>query len=170
MKKIMLVGSGGSGKSTLAMKLGDILSIEVFHLDSLYWHPGWVPTPKEEWKSIQENLIQRQKWIIDGNYSKTMDIRLGAADTVIFLDLPRLVCLWHIFKRRFRYATKKRPDMAEGCPEHLDLEFIRWVWNFPKDRKPEIINKLQTCGNKEVIILHSPREINKWLNKIKEEI
>jgi adenylate kinase family enzyme len=170
MKKIMLIGSGGSGKSTLAQKLGKMLSIEVYHLDSLYWKPGWVATPKAEWKNIQENLIQKEQWIIDGNYTETMDIRLKAADAVIFLDSPRLVCLWRILKRRLKYAHKRRPDMAEGCPEHLDLEFIRWVWNFPKERKPEILHKLNAYPDKDVIILHSSKEIDKWLNKIKREI
>lgn len=84
MKKIAIIGSGGSGKSTLARDLGEILYIEVLHLDSLFWKPNWVGVPKVEQKKVQHELIKREEWIIDGNYGGTIDIRLNAADTIIF--------------------------------------------------------------------------------------
>ncbi len=167
MKKIMIIGSGGAGKSTLARQLGDILDLEVIHLDALYWHPGWVETPKPEWQRIIEDLTQRQSWILDGNYGSTLDIRLSAADTVIFLDFPRFLCLLRVIKRRWHYAGKSRPDMSTGCPERLTWEFVRWIWMYPITRRPVILEKInQLAPNKEVIILREPKEVKHFLQKI----
>lgn len=138
MKKIVLIGSGGSGKSTLARKLGEILSIKVHHLDAIFWKPGWISTPKGEQIAVQEELISHESWIIDGNYSGTIDIRLKAADTIIFVDLSRWVCVIRVLKRRFQYRSKTRPDMAEGCEERVSLQFMKWVWEYPEKQKPKI--------------------------------
>src|SRR5690349_3028678 len=87
MKKILVIGSGGAGKSTFAKQLSAILHLEVLHLDALYWQAGWVETPKPEWKQRVTELLAGDAWIMDGNYSGTLDIRMQACDTVIFLDL-----------------------------------------------------------------------------------
>src|SRR4051795_3108849 len=123
MKKIVLIGSGGSGKSTLARKLGEKLKINVLHLDSLFWKPGWVETPREEWIDTQQYFLKKECWIMDGNYGGTMDIRLNAADTIIFLDIPRTICVFRAFKRMLQYRNKTRPDMGEGCEERFNYEF-----------------------------------------------
>src|SRR3982751_1716212 len=99
MKKILVIGSGGAGKSTFAQRLGAILKLEVIHLDSLYWSSGWVEMPKDEWRTMVDELLKKDSWIMDGNYGGTLDIRLEAADTVVFLDISRLICLWRILKR-----------------------------------------------------------------------
>ena len=93
MRKVLVIGSGGAGKSTLARHLGELLHIDVIHLDALSWHPGWTETPRAEWRKIIEGLLRRDAWIIDGNYSNTLDIRLEECDTVIFLDIARRICL-----------------------------------------------------------------------------
>ncbi len=85
MKKIVLIGSGGAGKSTLARQLGEVLKINVYHLDALFWKPNWVGVPKDDQRNIQNKLVEKEEWIIDGNYGGTMEIRLNAADTIIFL-------------------------------------------------------------------------------------
>ncbi|MCM3388788.1 DNA topology modulation protein [Ureibacillus chungkukjangi] len=167
MKRIAIIGSGGAGKSTLARKLGKLLKIEVFHLDALFWKPGWVGASREEQKMVQSELVENEYWIFDGNYGGTMDIRLNKADTVIFLDFPRTLCAYRIIKRRFQYRNKTRPDMGEGCDERLDLEFLKWVWNFPKTKRLEILRKLESfSSNKEIIILTSPKEIKRFLHTI----
>lgn len=105
-QRIILIGSGGSGKSTLARQIGAVLSLPVIHLDALFWQPGWVETPRPEWEALQRELVARDRWVIDGNYGHTLDIRLAAADTVIFMDMPRLVCAWGAIKRRIMYAGR----------------------------------------------------------------
>ncbi|QFK70566.1 DNA topology modulation protein [Pradoshia sp. D12] len=140
MKKIMLIGSGGSGKSTLARQLGEKLNINVYHLDSLFWKPKWVGVPKEEQIQVQYELVTKEYWIIDGNYSSTMDIRINAADTIIFLDIPRTICIYRAFKRMFQYQNKTRPDMGEGCEERFSFEFLKWIWEYPKKQKTKTVS------------------------------
>ena len=123
MKKIIVIGSGGAGKSTFSKRLGEILGIEVIHLDRLYWLPNWQEVPQDEWHRIVEEVISRDSWVMDGNYSATREMRIRACDTVIFLDIPRRVCMYRILKRTLIYHGQSRPDMPSGCNERFDLEF-----------------------------------------------
>ncbi|QVY62552.1 DNA topology modulation protein [Cytobacillus gottheilii] len=167
MKKIVLIGSGGAGKSTLARQLGEELKIEVYHLDTLFWKPNWVGVPKDVQRNIQNKLVEKEEWIIDGNYGGTMEIRLNAADTIIFLDIHRTICVYRAFKRLLKYRNKTRPDMGEGCKERFDLDFLQWIWNYPKTKRPEILKRLnQMSKDQRVIILKSPREVKKFLKKV----
>lgn len=164
MRRIAIIGSGGAGKSILAKALGERLGLEVVHLDTLYWKSGWKETPKPIWTTIQENLVRRPSWIIDGNYGKTMDIRLAAADTIIFLDMPRGLCLWRALKRRVQYHGRCRPDLTPGCPEQLDPTFLRWIWDYPAKKRPEVLDRLAAYrGEKTIIHLTSPRAVRRFL-------
>ncbi len=164
MKKVLVIGPGGAGKSTLSNRLGQLLNIDVFHLDRLYWHPGWIETPKPEWRTTVEELVKHDEWIMDGNYSGTLDVRLKACDTVIFLDMPRRVSLWRVLKRVVVYRNKSRPDMADGCPERLSWEFIVWIWNYPKRTRRKVVKMLESDSeDKNVIWLRSRREVEAFL-------
>ncbi|MDM5428089.1 DNA topology modulation protein [Bacillus mycoides] len=166
MKKIILIGSGGSGKSTLAKQLGNKLNIKVHHLDALFWKPNWVGVPREEQRTVQNDLIKEEKWIIDGNYDGTLDIRINAADTIIFLDIHRTICVYRAFKRIVQYRNKTRPDMGAGCEERFDLQFFKWIWDYPNTKKPTILKRLNPLSKgKEVIILKSPNEVRQFLKK-----
>ena len=160
----MIIGPGGAGKSTLANRLGRLLKIEVLHLDKLYWHAGWVETPKPEWRQTVEQLLERDAWIMDGNYSGTLDIRLEACDTVIFLDMPRTLCVWRVLKRALLYRNRSRPDMAEGCREKLNLEFILWIWNYPRRSRPKVARMLESKREeKSIVRLRSQSEVESFL-------
>jgi adenylate kinase family enzyme len=160
MKRVLIIGSGGAGKSTLARRLGEATGIEVVHLDKLHWRAGWIEPPKDEWLKIVENAIEKESWIMDGNFGGTMEMRLKASDTVIFLDLPRALCTYRVFRRWLKYRSTHRPDMAEGCNEKIDLEFLGWIWNFPKTTKPKIEERLKRFENeKNVIRLRSKKEV-----------
>jgi adenylate kinase family enzyme len=167
MKRILVLGSGGAGKSTLATRLGEILKLEVIHLDSYYWKPGWTETPRDEWEKVVESLTKGDSWIIDGNYSRTLEQRLKKCDTVIFLDRPRWFCLWRVLKRRVKYRNKKRPDMADGCEEKLDIEFIHWIWTYPKRTKPKITRMLrENTRTKKILWIKSQREEEEFLSRV----
>jgi adenylate kinase family enzyme len=164
MKKVLVIGSGGAGKSTFANRLGELLNTEVIHLDQFYWRPGWVETPKSEWLETVERLVRQDSWIMDGNYSGSLEIRLAACDTVIFLDIARSVCVWRLLKRAVRYRKKHRPDMAEGCAERFNLEFVRWVWNYSSRTKPKVLVRLkENAGRKRIVCLRSSSEVEKFL-------
>lgn len=170
MRRILIIGSSGAGKSTFAYRLGQLLNLEVLHLDAFYWRPGWVETPKAEWRVKVEELIRRDAWIIDGNYSGTLDIRLAACDTVIFLDLSRLLCFWRALKRRVMYRNKSRPDMAEGCREKFDLEFARWIWNYPSRSRPGVVAMLAANSiGKKIIRLRTSAEVKAFLEMQRTE-
>jgi adenylate kinase family enzyme len=164
MRRVLVIGSGGAGKSTFAARLGERTGLPVIHLDSLYWRPGWVEPPKEEWAARVEELLRGGAWIIDGNYSRTLDRRLGACDTVVFLDMPRLLCLWRVVSRRVKFRNRARPDMREGCNERLTWEFVRWVWTYPRRRRAGVLKKLgELEGTKRVFRLRSTREVEDFL-------
>ena len=164
MRKILVIGSGGAGKTTLARYLGERLNIELIHLDSIYWNPGWVETPKAEWFKTVEELIRREAWIMDGNYSGTLDLRIRACDTVIFLDLSRLVCLWRVGKRLLLNWNRNRPDMADECPEKFNLDFMRWIWSYPKRTRPKVLAMLrENSQSKKIILLRSQKETEEFL-------
>jgi adenylate kinase family enzyme len=168
MRKVLVIGSGGAGKSTFAKRLGVLLDIEVIHLDSLYWNRGWVETPKAEWLEKVAEVVKRDAWVMDGNYSGTLDLRLKACDTVIFLDMPRRVCLWHVLKRAIQYWNRNRPDMAEGCPERLTFEFIRWIWSYPIRTRPKVLEILrENLPSENVIRLRSRAEAEKFLTGVR---
>jgi adenylate kinase family enzyme len=164
MRKVLIIGPGGAGKSTLANQLGKLLKIEVLHLDKLYWHPGWVETPKAEWLKTVEELLGREAWVMDGNYSGTLDVRFRACDTVIFMDMPRTLCLWRVLKRAIMYRGQSRPDMAEGCHERLTLEFILWIWNYPRRTRPKIVRMIEShAGGKRIVWLRSQSDVKNFL-------
>ena len=142
MKRVAVIGSGGAGKSVFSRALGARTGLPVIHLDRLFWKPGWQETPEAEWQTLNEELVAGERWIIDGNYGGTRAIRLAAADTVVYLDLPRLVCLWSVVSRRISSRRRGRPDMADGLQDKLELSFLSWIWNFPRTRRPEILREL----------------------------
>ena len=167
MKRIAIIGSCGAGKSTLAKSLGHKLVLPVIHLDSYYWRSNWAETPKNDWIVIHQKLLQGDRWIIDGNYGSTMDIRLEAADTIIWLDFPRNLCLWRIIQRYLQYRDNVRDDMAAGCRERLTWEFLLYVYNFPRKRRPVIRSRLNKHQNsKEIIILKNPQQVKTFLEEI----
>jgi adenylate kinase family enzyme len=167
MRRVMVIGCGGAGKSTFAARLARVAGLPLVHLDSVYWHPGWVRTPPDEWAETVRRLAARECWVIDGNYSGTMDIRAAAADTVIFLDVPRRVCLWRALKRRVQHHGHTRPDMTDGCVERIDAEFVRWIWSYPKTRRPRILARLAALGpGKRAVILRSSHDIERFFRSI----
>ena len=167
MQKIMIIGCSGAGKSTLSRKLHHSLQIPVIHMDAHYWQANWQPTDKAEWKQKVEEFAHAESWIIDGNYGSTIDIRIQYADTIIYLDMPRWLCLYRVIKRRIQYHGKSRPDMNEGCNEKIDWAFIRWVWTYPKRSRPQTLVKLrQVQDDKQIIIIRNSQQLHTFLQQL----
>lgn len=165
MKRIAIIGPGGAGKSTLARQLGDRLGLPVIHLDAHYWHEGWTETPKEVWEQTVRELAEGEAWVMDGNYGGTMDLRLAAADTILFLDLPPLLCLARVVRRQIRYRNRTRPDMGPGCPEKLDLVFLKWIWNYRRDRRPGILERMNRyTGGRRLVHLQTSAQVRRFLD------
>ena len=164
MERVVILGSGGAGKSTLARRLGDTLGLPVIHLDREHWRRGWIETPRDEWAERVNELAAGDRWVIDGNYGGTMESRLRACDTAIFLDLPRSLCLWRVARRWRRYRGRTRPDMTPGCNERLDWTFMWWIWNYPRLHRPRVMQHLGTLGaGQRVVHLRSRREVGQFI-------
>src|SRR5687767_13223841 len=141
MRRILVIGSGGAGKSTLARDMGERLRLPVVHLDRLYWRAGWTKPSADEWTRQVAELIGGDAWVMDGNYSGTLDLRIPAADTIVFLDLPRIVCLWRVLRRRLAFRGRTRPEMHPDCPERITWEFIDWIWTYPTRSRPRVLDR-----------------------------
>lgn len=168
MKRIAILGNCGAGKSTLARALGAKLGLPVVHLDAVFWRPGWVESDKAQFDQAVLDLTGGDAWVMDGNYSRTLDARLEAADMIVFLDFPRLLCVWRVVKRRFQYAGKSRPDMAPGCPEKVEMEFLRWIWGYPQRGRPRALLAVQQGrdAGKAVVHLRRPRDVRRFLEDL----
>src|SRR5580704_15748028 len=132
MQRILVMGSSGSGKSTFARRLSSITGIPMVSLDALYWKPGWMPSEAAEFEQRAREACGMPRWIMDGNFmsSGAGEYRRGRADTVIWFDLPRRTCMTGILLRIATSYGVVRPEMAPGCPEKIDPEFIRYVWTY----------------------------------------
>lgn len=165
MHRVAVVGPGGAGKSTFARELGRRTGLPVVHLDRHYWQPGWVETPKDEWAALQTELFSRDRWVADGNYGATFDVRFEKADTVIFLALPRLTCVVGAILRSL--ANRGTAVQAAGCPERLDIAFLQWIWRYEKDSRPRLDAALDRHRDHlELIELHSRREVRAFLARL----
>lgn len=122
----MIIGPASSGKSTLARQLGEKLNLPVYHLDKLFWKPNWQMTSAEEKRKILSEIMSRENWIIDGNYRSTLlDERTQRADTIIFLDFPRMVIVPRWLKRVAKNWGKTRPDLGGNNIEHFSLDYLK---------------------------------------------
>lgn len=166
MERILIIGCGGAGKSTLAQKLGKKLDLPVVHLDSIFWLPGWVEMDRDTFDERVRQELQKDRWIIDGNYNRTMPERLQYCDTVIYLDFSRFACLYGIFKRLLTNIGKTRPDMGAGCKEKVDWEFVKWVWNFNKNKREKYYRMLNEAEGIETIVLKNRRMVNRFLKEL----
>ncbi|RDW18137.1 AAA family ATPase [Oceanobacillus arenosus] len=166
MKKIAILGGSGAGKSTLAKKLGTFLNISVYHLDAIHWQPGWQALDREVFNAEQQKILDEDAWIIDGNYSRTIDSRLQQADTIIFLHYRTIRYLYGIIKRRIQYRNKTRPDTGKDCPEKIDWEFFIWVLRFNSNQAPAIYQELNQIHDKTILIFHSPKQLKRFLMQL----
>ena len=150
MKKIMVIGCPGSGKSTLSRELHNVTGIALYHLDMMYWNADKTTVSKSVFLARLTETLETEEWIIDGNYSSTMELRIEECDTVIFLDYPLDVCLDGINRRR----GKVRSDMP-WVETDADDEIIGFVRNFNEQQKPRIIDLLDKYKDKSIFILKS---------------
>ena len=167
MERVMVIGCGGAGKSTLARKLGEKTGLPVVHLDQIWWAPGnWQHIEKPEFDEKLALELEKPRWILDGNFNRTIEARLEVCDTVIYLDYPRLVCIKNWLGRVIKNWGRHRPDMTEGCNEWFDPEFVKWIWNFNKNNRARYYALLNNAGDKKVVILKSRRQAQKFLDNL----
>lgn len=166
MERILIIGCSGSGKTTLAVALGEKLGLPVVHLDQLWWTGNWENVTREEFDARLTDALEKPRWIIDGNYSRTIPMRLPKCDTIIYLDFNRWECLLGMFQRVSRWRGRKRPDMGGECRERFDPEFARWIWNFNKQNRVRNYTWLAQAKHAKSIVLRNRKEVKDFLSGI----
>ena len=159
--RILILGCPGSGKSTLARALAARTGLPLVHLDNVWWRADGTHIPREEFDRALDDLLQGEQWIMDGDYSRTYEVRLRAADTVIFLDYPESVCMAGIVAR----VGQPRPDMpwTEGT---LDRELVAQVRNYASSNRPALLSLFQKYPAKQVLTFTSREEAARWLSEL----
>ena len=159
MKKVIVIGCPGSGKSTVSRALYNKTGIPLYHLDMMYWNADKTTVEKSVFLERLSVVLEKDEWIIDGNYGSTMELRMATCDTVIFLDYSLDVCLDGIRERR----GKPRSDMPWIETEE-DSEFIEFIKNYNEQQKPKVLELLKKYSDKNIIVLESREEADAFLN------
>ena len=164
LQKIIVIGSPGSGKSTFSRRLRDITSLPLYHLDMIWHKPDRTTITKEEFDRRLSEILSTDKWIIDGNYQRTIEIRLEKCDAVFLMDFPLEICLAGAAAR----VGTKRDDLP-WVEDELDEEFRQWIVDFPNEKLPQIYQMLDKYSGKNIIIFKSRQEANEYLQKLEKE-
>lgn len=161
----MIFGIPGGGKSTFAVKLSQRLGLPLFHLDKYFFIRGWQERDYDEFLNIQRELVEKAEWIIDGNATKSLEMRFSRADVVLYFRFNRLLCLWRIFKRLI-CKNSHISDRAEGCSENVRLRLIRYLWTFDDRVKKPIEDLRKKYPSVQFYELHNDEDARDWIDKI----
>jgi nicotinamide riboside kinase len=155
MKRVVIFGRAASGKSSLARTLGELTGLPVIELDKLFWQSGQQALPPDKWASIQNRLIQNSCWIMDGDLGPydVFDFRIRAADTIIFLDLPLVICAWRAIRR-----SRERTD------------FWRWLIGYRRQYRPTLMQAF--AGSASTATFHrleTPKAVAQFIDDLKRK-
>lgn len=164
MDRIAVIGCSGGGKSTLTRKLAERTGLPIVHLDVVFWRPGWVESDDASFRERLSAALAGGRWITDGNFMRMGDLHIAGAQLIVWVDQPRPVCLRRALIRALREYGRKRVDMAEGCEERIDLDFLKYIWTWNRKVRPKVELALQHfAANTPIVKLRSDGEITSWL-------
>jgi len=160
-QRILIVGSCAAGKSTLGTALAARLGLPLVHLDQHFWRPGWVEPSTEEWRGQVTGLVDADRWVMDGNYGGTLDLRLPRADLIVLLDQPRRRTLYRAVRRR---VLRDRVDELDGSPERITWGFLKWIWDYPVRGRRILLDRIDEYAPTTTFVrLRGPKEVAAWL-------
>lgn len=152
-----MLGSSGAGKTHLSRRLAEVLGLACIHLDEHFWLPGQVPRGDREWRATVSRLVQRESWIMDGTYERSLDLRLPRADALVLLDCPRTRCLERVLRR-------------EGARGAVDPDHLRYVWNYPRATRPVVLASIALYARGvPVAVVDGPESAAGLLSQLQRE-
>lgn len=160
-KRILILGCSGSGKSTFARALAARTGLPLVYLDSVWWRADGSHISREEFDRALSELLAGERWIMDGDYSRTYEVRIRACDTVIFLDYPEETCMAGIVAR----VGQERPDMP-WTESTLDPELVAMVQTYARDNRPVLLSLFRKYPEKQVITFTNRTQADRWLSQI----
>ncbi|AHK44195.1 putative DNA topology modulation FlaR protein [Ensifer adhaerens OV14] len=165
-RRILVVGCSGGGKSTLSQKLARHFDLTYISIDrDILWLPGWVQRDRAEQRRRIVERIADDRWIMDGTNPSTFDVRVPRSDIVVWVRMPRLLCVWGVVTRWLKYLGRARPEMAPGCIEKVDWQFLEFIWTFEDKFSPRIVAGLAQHGpHVPVLQLKSRRQMQRLLD------
>lgn len=172
MERVLILGPGGAGKSALSRSIGERTGLPVVHLDVLFWGPGWSAVPREQALARLTAAVDGERWVLDGNFLQDVDAdgRLRRADTVVFLDLSRWLCLWRVTKRMLRDRKRRRADLPDGADESFDPDGMRWIWNYHRTDRPNVLRLLAGLGpDVAVHHLRTRAQVRRFVEQLRPE-
>ena len=158
MRRIAVVGISGAGKSHYARKLHARTGLPLRHMDSLFWCGAWEAVPEAEYVATQRALIAEETWIIEGYIDPALGERARAADLIVYLDFPGVLCAWRVLLRWRRHRRVARPELPRGAVECLSLRFLWTVLR--RAERPAIEAALRGVESARVVRVRSPRQLN----------
>lgn len=161
MQRVIVIGCPGSGKSTFSKALHDATGLPLYHLDMMYWNADGTNVPKHIFMERLHQIMEKESWIIDGNYASTMELRMQFCDTVFFLDYPLEICIDGIQSRK----GKERTDMPCTTLEDEDNEFVEFIKNYSIASRPKVMELLRKYDHKHIIIFEDRNEAGKFLSQ-----
>lgn len=162
MERVTVIGCSGAGKSVFSKKLHQKTGLPLYHLDMLFWREEGTHLEPAEFNPALQRVVDTPAWIIDGNYSRTLPMRLERCDTIFFLDIPYELCLNGVLSRR----GKKRDDLPWIEPVELDEDFAEFIRSFESEKRPAILEMLESYPDKEIHIFRSREEADTYLNNL----
>ena len=168
MDRVIIIGGNGSGKSTFAKRLHTITGLPLVHLDRLLWYGEWQTRERAEFDALLDAELEKEAWIIDGNYNRTIPKRLSYCDTVFYFDFSTLRCLWGVTWRVLTNLGRVRDDMGGNCRERFDLSFYKAILKFNKTHRQRYHALLEEAvhSGKTVVIFHNRRQVNEYIKTI----
>lgn len=170
MERICIIGGSGTGKTTLANNLGRELNLPVYHIDGIHHLENWKVRDKDERDKMIIERANEDKWIIDGTYRSTLQYRLEKADFVIYLDYSTVAQVRGVLSRFIKGYGKEKEEIP-GCKEQMSWKFLSFVINWRKDKRSEVISRINDIDKSKLHIFRNRRQLNKWYkNKFNKKI
>lgn len=169
MERVLLIGNTGAGKTTFGKALAEKTGLPLVHLDSLYWCGEWDHLSREEFDRVLQAELEKPRWILDGNFNRTISHRLKYCDTVFYFDFPTVTCLAGITKRTASNLGRSRPDMGGNCPEHFDgrkIDLYRNALTFNRQHRNAYYALLEAAKDVRVVVFKSRRQVREYLEKL----